>query len=80
MVSDLELLASPQRVVTLPPLVAPGAVALGVAHEHGSVDVVMETGVEVERQVVGAAAQVNLEPARMDGRGKTRVKKAPRGG
>lgn len=34
----------------------------GVAHQHGAVVVIMETGVEMEGQVIGATAQVNPEP------------------
>lgn len=59
--SDLDLLASPQRVrFTL--LIAPATLRKGVAHQHGAIPIVIETGVEMEGQVVVATANVNLEP------------------
>ena len=52
--------------MTFPLLIAPATITLGVANEHGSIIVVMETRVEMERQVIAATAEVKLEPELID--------------
>ena len=52
--------------MTFPHLISPATIRLGVANEHRSIIVVMETRVEVERQVIGATAEVKLEPESID--------------
>ena len=52
--------------MTFPHLISPATIRLGVANEHRSIIVVMETRVEMERQVIGATAEVKLEPESID--------------
>lgn len=50
-----------QKVVCFPFLVAPAASSLTVTHKNSSIEVIIETRIEVQSQVVWVTAEVNLE-------------------